>query len=113
MFLGIIIVPIIGNLAEPMVAVGVAYKNRMSLVIEIAVGSSLQIALFVVPVLVCMRLIMGNPLTLLFNPFELNVLVGGGLIATLVAEDGQGNWLGGALLITLYLIIALAFFLLH
>lgn len=86
-----------GNVAKPMVAVGVAYKNRMSLANEIAVGSSLQIALFVLPVLVCMSLIMGNPL----------------IIATLVAEDGQGNWLGGAVLITLYLMIARAFFLLH
>ncbi len=112
-FLGIILVPIIGNVAEHMVAVGVAYKNRMTLAVEIAVGSSLQIALFVVPVLVFVSLLMGNPLTLVFNPFELIVLVGGGLIATLVAGDGKGNWLEGSILITLYLIIALAFFLLH
>ena len=94
-------------------AVSVAYKDRMSLAVEIAVGSSLQIAFFVVPVLVFLRIIMGNPLTLVFNPFELIVLVGGGLIATLVAEDGKGNWLEGSVLITLHLIIALAFFLLH
>jgi Ca2+:H+ antiporter len=112
-FLGIIIVPIIGNVAEHLVAVSVAYKNRMSLAVEIAVGSSLQIALFVVPVLVFLSLLMGNPLSLVFNQFELIVLVGGGLIATLVAEDGKGNWLEGSVLITLYLIIAFAFFLLH
>jgi Ca2+:H+ antiporter len=112
-FLGIIIVPIIGNVAEHMVAVSVAMKNRMSLAVEIAVGSSLQIALFVVPALVFISLLMGNPLTLVYNQFELIALVGGVLIATLVAEDGKANWLEGAVLITLYLILALAFFLLH
>jgi Ca2+:H+ antiporter len=109
-FLGVILVPLIGNVSEHMVAVTVALKKQMSLSMEIAVGSSLQIALFVVPFLVFISLLLGNPLTLVFNPFELIALVGAGLIATLVALDGEANWLEGAVLITLYLILALAFF---
>jgi Ca2+:H+ antiporter len=109
-FLGVILVPLIGNVAEHMVAVTVALKNQMSLSMEIAVGSSLQIALFVVPFLVFLSLLIGNPLTLVFNPFELIALVGAGLIAALVALDGEANWLEGAVLMTLYLILALAFF---
>ena len=85
----------------------------MSLAVEIAVGSSLQVALFVVPALVFISLAMGNPLTLVFNPFELIALIGGVLIATLVAEDGESNWLEGSVLVSLYLMLALAFFLLH
>ncbi len=112
-FMGIIIVPIIGNVAEHMVAVSVATKNRIGLSVEIAIGSSLQIALFVVPILVFLSLVLGNPLTLVFNKFELIALIGGVLIAVLVAEDGESNWLEGAILVSLYLMLALAFFLLH
>jgi Ca2+:H+ antiporter len=112
-FLGVILVPIVGNIAEHLVAVRVALRNRMSLSVEIAVGSSLQVALFVVPALVFISLAMGNPLTLVFNPFELIALIGGVLIATLVAEDGESNWLEGSVLVSLYLMLALAFFLLH
>ncbi len=112
-FLGIIIVPIIGNVAEHMVAISVAVRDRMSLSVEIAVGSSLQIALFVAPVLVFISLAMGNPLTLVFNQFEIIALIGGVLITALVANDGEANWLEGAVLVALYLMLALAFFLLH
>ncbi|MCK5316845.1 MAG: cation transporter, partial [Anaerolineales bacterium] len=99
--------------AEHMVAVGVAMKDRIGLSVEIAIGSSLQIALFVVPFLVFLSLALGNPLTLVFNKFELIALIGGVLIAVLVAEDGEANWLEGAILVALYLMLALAFFLLH
>ena len=112
-FLGVILVPLVGNVAEHMVAVSVALKDRMSLAVEIAVGSSLQVALFVVPVLVFISLALGNPLTLVFNSFELIALIGGVLIAKLVAEDGESNWLEGSVLISLYMMLALAFFLLH
>ncbi len=111
-FLGVILIPIVGNIAEHLVAVTVALKNHMSLSVEIAVGSSLQIALFVVPVLVFVSLLMGNPLTMVFNEFELVALVGGVLIAALVASDGEANWLEGAELLALYLMLALAFYLL-
>jgi len=111
-FLGVILVPIIGNVAEHLVAVTVAAKNQMSLSVEIAVGSSLQIALFVAPALVFLSLLLGNPLTLVFNNFELIALIGTVVIVTQVAGDGESNWLEGAELAALYLIFAIAFFLL-
>jgi Ca2+:H+ antiporter len=109
-FLGIIIVPIIGNVAEHLVAVQVAAKNQMELSLAISVGSSLQIALLVAPLLVFISLLMGNPLTLVFNKFELIALMAAVLIAGLVSLDGESNWLEGAMLLTIYVIIALGFF---
>lgn len=109
-FLGIIIIPLIGNVAEHLVAVTVAAKNKMELSLAISVGSSLQIALFVAPLLVFISLFMGNPLTLVFNQFELIALMAAVLIAGLVSLDGESNWLEGAMLLTIYVIIALGFF---
>jgi Ca2+:H+ antiporter len=109
-FLGIIIIPIIGNVAEHLVAVQVALKNQMELSLSISVGSSLQIALFVAPLLVFISLLMGNPLTLVFNQFELIALMAAVLIAALVSLDGESNWLEGAMLLAIYAIIGLAFF---
>lgn len=109
-FLGIIIVPLVGNVAEHLVGVQVAMKNQMDLSLEISVGSSLQIALFVAPALVFVSLLMGNPLTLVFNQFELLALFSASLIAALVALDGESNWLEGAQLLVVYIIVALAFF---
>jgi len=109
-FLGIILVPIIGNIAEHMVAITMAHKNKMNLSMEIAVSSSLQIALFVAPILVFISLIMKNPLTLVFNPFELAALGCTVLISYLVSSDGESNWLEGAALLAVYLIFGLAFF---
>lgn len=109
-FVGIIIVPIIGNVAEHLVAVQVAIKNQMDLSLSIALGSSLQIALFVAPVLVFVSLLMGQPLTLEFNGFEMIALTAASVIAAFVAIDGESNWLEGAMLLAVYLIIALAFF---
>ena len=109
-FVGIIIIPIIGNVAEHVVAVEVALKNQMDLSLSIALGSSLQIALFVAPVLVFASLLLGNPLTLEFNAFELLALTAAAVIAAFVALDGESNWLEGAMLLAVYVIIALAFF---
>jgi Ca2+:H+ antiporter len=111
-FLGIIVIPIIGNVAEHLVAVKVAIQNDMDLSVEIAIASSLQIALFVAPFLVFISLIMGNPLQLVFNQFELLALVIGAMITALVSQDGESNWLEGAELLAVYLILGLAFFLL-
>lgn len=111
-FLGVILIPIIGNVAEHLVAVKVAMDNEMDLSVEIAVASSLQIALFVAPVLVFISLAMGNPLQLIFNQFELLALIVGVLIAALVSMDGESNWLEGAELLAVYVILGLAFFLL-
>ena len=111
-FLGIILVPIIGNVAEHLVAVKVALENEMDLSVEIAIASSLQIALFVAPFLVFISLIMNNPLQLIFNQFELLALIVGVLIAALVSMDGESNWLEGLELLAVYIILVLAFFLL-
>lgn len=111
-FLGIILIPIVGNVAEHLVAVTVAYRNQMELSVEIAVSSSLQIALFVAPLLVFVSLAMGNPLTLVFNTFELIALTAAILITALVSIDGESNWLEGAALLAVYIILAISFFLL-
>jgi Ca2+:H+ antiporter len=109
-FLGIVIIPIVGNVAEHMTAVQAAAKNRMEMSLEISVGSSLQIALFVAPVLVFISLLMGNPLTLVFDQFELIALAAAALIAALVGLDGESNWMEGAQLLVVYVILAMAFF---
>jgi Ca2+:H+ antiporter len=111
-FVGVILIPIIGNVAEHLVAVKVALSNKMDLGVEIAIASSLQVALFVAPILVFISLLMGNPLQLIFNQFELLALIVGVLIAVLVSQDGESNWLEGAELLAVYVILALAFFLL-
>lgn len=109
-FLGIILIPLVGNVAEHVVGVQVAIKNRMELSLAISLGSSLQISLFVAPFLVFASLLMGNPLTLVFNQFELIALGGAVLIAALIALDGESNWLEGAQLLVVYAIIGMAFF---
>jgi Ca2+:H+ antiporter len=109
-FLGIILIPLVGNVAEHVVAVQAAMKNKMELSLAISLGSSLQIALFVAPLLVFISLAIGNPLTLTFNTFELIALFGGGLISALIALDGESNWLEGVQLLGVYLIIGIAFF---
>ena len=111
-FLGVILIPIIGNVAEHLVAVKAAIQDQMELSVEIAVASSLQVALFVAPVLVFLSLLMGNPLQLIFNQFELLALIVAVLITALVCQDGESNWLEGAELLAVYLILTLAFFLL-
>jgi Ca2+:H+ antiporter len=111
-FLGIILIPIIGNAAEHLVAVQFAGQNKIALSVEIAVSSSLQIALLVAPVLVFLSLALGHPLTLIFNTFELLALIAGVIIAALVSSDGESSWLEGAALIAIYVILGLAFFLL-
>ena len=110
-FIGIILIPLIGNVAEHFVAVQVAAKNQMNLSVEIAVSSSLQIALFVAPVLVFISLLFNNPLQLIFNELELIALIAGVIITAFVSEDGESNWLEGSVLLTIYLILALGFFL--
>ncbi len=112
LFVGVIIVPIIGNAAEHLVAVQVALKNRMELSMTIALGSSLQIALFVAPVLVFISLLFENKLILAFSLPEIIALAAASYVAALVAEDGESNWFEGLMLLAVYVIVALAFFLL-
>ncbi len=109
-FVGIIVVPIIGNVAEHLVAVQVALKNQMDLSLSIAIGSSLQIALLVAPLLVFISLLLGNPMALEFNNFELIAMLSGSFVAAFVALDGRSNWLEGAMLLAVYGMLALAFY---
>ena len=88
-----------------------ALKNKMDVAIEIALGSSLQIILFVAPVLIFLSLLF-TPMSIIFNPFELVSLIASVIIANKVASDGQSNWLEGAQLIAVYFIIAAGFFIL-
>lgn len=110
-FIGIIIVPLIGNVAEHMVAVQVAYKNRMDLSLSISLGSSLQIGLFVAPILVFISLLFEKKLLLVFNAYELLALAVASVVAALVSLDGESNWLEGVVLLAVYVIFGLAFFL--
>jgi Ca2+:H+ antiporter len=111
-FLGIILIPIIGNAAEHLVAVQFAGQNKMALSVEIAVSSSLQIALLVGPLLVFLSLLLKHPLTLVFNTFELLALVAGVIVAVLVSADGESSWLEGVALVGIFLILGFSFFLL-
>lgn len=110
LFTGVILLPIIGNAAEHATAVTVAMKNKMDLSVSVAVGSSLQIALFVAPVLVIAGLFLGQPMDLNFNPFELVAVMIAVLVANSVSSDGKSNWLEGGLLLATYTILGFAFF---
>lgn len=110
LFTGVILLPIIGNAAEHATAVTVALKNKMDLSLSVAVGSSMQIALFVAPVLVIAGWFMGQPMDLDFNNFELIAVAVSILIANSISSDGSSNWLEGTLLLATYIIIGLAFF---
>ncbi len=110
-FVGVIVVAIIGNAAEHSTAVLMAMKDRMDLALHIAIGSSTQIALFVAPLLVFVSYALpGGPMDLRFSPFEvLAVLIAVGVV-NLVAQDGESNWLEGALLLAVYVVLGVAFY---
>ncbi|HZL85118.1 MAG TPA: calcium/proton exchanger [Candidatus Krumholzibacteria bacterium] len=109
-FVGVILVAIVGNAAEHSTAVLVARKNQMDLAMHIAVGSSIQVALFVAPVLVFASYAFGSPLDLLFTNFEVLAVVASVAVVNLVALDGEANWLEGVQLLAVYVILGLAFF---
>ncbi|HLP90557.1 MAG TPA: calcium/proton exchanger [Nostocaceae cyanobacterium] len=110
LFTGVILVPIVGNAAEHATAVTVAMKNKMDLSLSVAVGSSMQIALFVAPVLVIAGWIFGQPMDLDFQPFELVAVTVSVLIANTISSDGKSNWLEGTLLLAAYTVLGFAFF---
>ncbi len=110
LFTGVILLPIIGNAAEHTTAVTVAIKNKMDLSVSVAVGSTLQIALFVAPLLVLVGWLIGQPMDLDFNPFELVCVAVSVLIVNSVSSDGRSNWLEGTLLLATYVVIGLAFY---
>ena len=107
-----ILLPIIGNAAEHASAIVFAYKNRMEITMGIAIGSSTQIAIFVVPFCVLVAWALGEPLTLNFRPFETLSLMASVAIVYVIIQDGRSNWLKGAVLLLAYLILAIAFWVL-
>lgn len=109
-FIGAIVVAIVGNAAEHWVAVLVAYKNKMSLAVNIAIGSSAQVALFVAPVLVLVSFVLGPaPMPLVFNGLELAGLAIAAIIANQVTQEGESTWYEGLQLLLVYVVLALAF----
>src|SRR5205823_7015756 len=109
-FVGVIVVAIIGNAAEHSTAVLMARKNQMDLAVGIALGSALQIALFVAPVLVFASYLRPEPMDLRFTTLEVVAVVLGVIVARMVAEDGESNWLEGVMLLMLYALLGLVFF---
>jgi Ca2+:H+ antiporter len=110
LFVGVIIVAIVGNAAEHSTAVLMARKNQMDLAVGIAMGSALQIALFVAPVLVFASRFRAQHMDLVFSPLEMVAVILAVLIARMVAADGESNWLEGAMLLMIYVILGIAFF---
>jgi Ca2+:H+ antiporter len=109
-FVGVIVVAIIGNAAEHSTAILMAMKNQMDLALNIAVGSSIQIALFVAPLLVFFGYFFGQPMNLLFSEFEVVAVALSVGIVSLVAMDGESNWMEGVQLLAVYVILAIAFY---
>jgi len=110
-FIGVIVVAIVGNAAEHWVAVLVAFKGKMDLAVNIAIGSSAQIALFVAPVLVFLSYVIGpSPLALVFNGFELAAVLIAALIANAVSQEGESTWFEGVLLLAVYAVLGITFF---
>jgi Ca2+:H+ antiporter len=109
-FVGVVLVPTIGNLAEHLVAVQLAAKDKMEFAMAVSYGSSLQVALFVAPVLVILGALLGQPMDLVFTPLEVAAVAAAVGISALIALDGESNWLEGALLMIVYAILAVSFF---
>jgi Ca2+:H+ antiporter len=110
-FVGVFIVAIVGNAAEHYVAVVVAAKDKMDLSINIAIGSSAQIALFVAPLLVLLSFVFGpSPMALVFNGYELTALVAAVLISNFLSSEGESTWFEGVQLLALYAVLGLVFF---
>ncbi len=112
-FVGVFVVALVGNAAEHSTAVLVAMKNKIDLAFNIAVGSSLQVALLIAPVLVFVSYLFEKPLDLLFTTFEIAAIALSVGIVNLIAIDGESNWMEGVLLLAVYSILALAFYSLH
>lgn len=112
LFIGVIIVAIVGNAAEHASAIIMAYKNKMDIAVEIAVGSTLQIAMFVAPILVLISIFFDQQMALVFTVPELISMVTAVLLAIVISNDGETNWFEGATILAAYLIMGIGFFLL-
>ncbi|KAJ7041538.1 calcium/proton exchanger [Mycena alexandri] len=109
-FVGIVLLPIIGNAAEHVTAVTVSVKDKLTLSMSVAVGSSIQIAMFVIPLIVVIGWGVGKPMSLFFDPFEALCLFFAILAVNYAVQDGRSNWLEGAILMSLYIMFATLFF---
>ena len=108
-FIGMIIIPVVGNAAEHLSAVTTAMKNKMELSLGIAIGSSTQIALLVAPLMVVLGWILGQPMSLAFGLLETAILFGTVLLVNQIASDGESNWLEGAMLLLAYAVVGVAY----
>ena len=109
-FIGVILVAIIGNAAEHSTAILMAMKNKMDLSMNIAIGSSLQIAMFVAPVLVFASYLFGKPMDLLFTPMEVIAIIISVVVLNVVSSDGESNWMEGVQMLAVYIILGIAFY---
>jgi Ca2+:H+ antiporter len=110
-FLGIVVLAVVGNAAEYLSAVYFARQDRMGLVLGITLGSTIQIALLVAPVLVLASFFLGHPMNLVFeNPLELIAVAGVAFAVNAIAHDGETNWFEGVMLLGIYALLVLAFF---
>ena len=112
-FVGLILIPVVGNAAEHASAVFFAVKNRLDVTVEIAIGSSTQVAMFVAPLLVFISLLIGHPIDFVFTGFEIGIVALATLLVTVTSLDGESNWLEGAQLMGAYLVIAVTAFFVH
>ncbi|MDR6124898.1 Ca2+:H+ antiporter [Bacillus sp. SLBN-46] len=112
LFIGVIIVAIVGNAAEHASAIVMAYKNKMDIAVEIAIGSTLQVAMFVLPVLVLISLFFDSTMPLLFSWQELIAMVSSVLLMVVISNDGESNWFEGLTLLAAYVIMGIGFYLL-
>ncbi len=110
LFIGIIIVAIVGNAAEHASAVIMAYKNKMEVAVEIAIGSTLQVAMFVLPILVLLSLLFPTPMPLVFTWPELISMVTAVLLTASLSNDGDSNWFDGLILLAAYFIMGIGFY---
>jgi Ca2+:H+ antiporter len=109
-FIGFVILPLVGNAAEQFSALGLAAKDKLGVASEIAVGASMQLAMFVVPILVLLGFLTGHAFDLAFSPLELSALIIGTLLTRHLLDDGKANWFEGVMLLGLYLAFAGAVF---
>ena len=109
-FVGLIVIPIIGNAAEHSSAVMFALRNKVDVTLEIAIGSSTQIALFVAPALVFISLLVGHPMDFVFSTFEVAAVALSTFLVFMISIDGRSNWLEGAQLVGAYGIMAISFY---
>jgi Ca2+:H+ antiporter len=111
LFTGVILIPIFGGIVEYITSITLALKNKMDLAVAVAIGSSLQTALFVAPILVFVGFLIGQPMNLSFNTFEIIAVAMAVLITNSISSDGRSHWLEGVLLLITYVVLGIAFFL--